>query len=100
VSKLKHTPGPWKYENVCDDIFEIYDYVNQETITEYCNNEADARIIAAAPEMLEALMELSKYLFRNDKNSIGHKSAYHRLMNDIIEKATGMSIDEIFDPKN
>tara|TARA_R110000824_G_C15209888_1_gene676481 strand:+ start:1056 stop:1364 length:309 start_codon:yes stop_codon:yes gene_type:complete len=68
----KHTPGPWrvKYESEPGGAFLIYgpwggaidpdaDYVTQE------ENEANCRLIAAAPELLAALE-------RTLSNAIGH----------------------------
>lgn len=61
----KHTPGPWIYigngdivarsENYCGgekDIASVFLTANDE-------DEANARLIAAAPELLEALQNLS-----------------------------------------
>ncbi len=49
--KLEHTPGPW--QSVQHDIF-----TNGERIAQVwsCKYEADAHLIAAAPELLEALI--------------------------------------------
>jgi hypothetical protein len=71
MSNVKHTPGPWEWDgNVWG-----YDSENEApwlvqapwtgkssknvlTGTIKCESEADARLIAAAPELLEALHEL------------------------------------------
>lgn len=57
----KHTPGPWQWSNgrllhnvpgeYSDTILDIQDKVWRPT-------EEDARLIAAAPELLEALQDL------------------------------------------
>jgi len=63
----KHTPGPWYYEEghtdsycVCDlGLFKVYgDELehSREAI------DADARLIAAAPELLEALEAALKWI--------------------------------------
>jgi hypothetical protein len=69
MSEIKHTPGPWffsgknpdcevRYVSLCIDepfmaeIATLYHGEGEE-------QEANARLIAAAPEMLEALMALN-----------------------------------------
>jgi len=59
----KHTPGPWNYRyggmsvypeaNADVDIARVYQYRPMSAE----ENEANARLIAAAPELLEALEE-------------------------------------------
>lgn len=57
----KHTPGPWGYlrynhwNNPNLDCFEITYGEHGEAIADTVYEEADARLIAAAPQMLEAL---------------------------------------------
>ena len=70
MSQAKHTPGPWEWDG------SVWQYDEQEespwlvqapwhdikskTVLSgriRCNTEADARLIAAAPELLEALVE-------------------------------------------
>ncbi len=50
----KHTPGPWEYH-----IMPLSGYIVFQTwdvpTAGYVKTEADAQLIAAAPEMLEAL---------------------------------------------
>lgn len=57
---MSHTPGPWRYMSICDENGEddggvligehivVADYL-------HLNNLANARLIAAAPELCEAL---------------------------------------------
>jgi hypothetical protein len=47
---MKHTPGPWEY----DGKFSI-GIPHKDGWTGFLTNPEDARLIAAAPEMLEAL---------------------------------------------
>ena len=58
----KHTPGPWITER-CDNGMEILD-MEQESVAGACNfgnpynageTEANARLIAAAPDLLAAM---------------------------------------------
>jgi len=71
MSKARHTPGPWQ---LCygglpgDDGFSIASKINREVVCERwpctCDNNdrermtADATLIAAAPELLEMLVEI------------------------------------------
>lgn len=71
MSETKHTPGPWYW---CDgedkkdlpyltsESGKICEFGNWEAYYPHCGelpNEADARLIAAAPEMYEALRHLA-----------------------------------------
>lgn len=56
----KHTPGPWEYTGYWpDDEWEIspilYKPQGENLYQDGCFNEADAKLIAAAPALLEAL---------------------------------------------
>ena len=103
MSKLKHTPGPWvkDYHGTIGHIKTLCNpHVHTKTIIKYrysmCEEilteeeiQANARLIAAAPEMLEALIEQYKWLY---------SKAYYQtaeLLKPAIEKATGMSIEEV-----
>lgn len=73
MSESKHTPGPWRAQKplrqglVVDRKWEIVApleggemvIVGEHTGVD-CLREANARLIAAAPEMLEALREIHK----------------------------------------
>ena len=109
MGKLKYTPGPWEWYIIdhsaailhAGDIF--YKSIMTTSPCQSCYkkakewewgrcttpNEANARLIAAAPEMLEFLINIIKYpddLIR-EEFSINIVS--------IIEKATGMKIEDI-----
>ena len=98
MSKTKHTPGPWRVQ-VTGHSFVVEAHTHTEVISvdengnpcrwsEY--NEANARLIAAAPEMLAALetayMALIGYLpaHRNDVTDAAISAA-----RAAIAKATG-----------
>ena len=67
--KMKHTPGPWEYgeeRGCCREIHadngpELYAIAQaRHGDPEIC--EANARLIAAAPELLDELIEQDKFL--------------------------------------
>jgi hypothetical protein len=97
MSKLQHTSGPWK-ECKRGDYSEDFDKQSQIIIGDEMRicavhsydieSEANAHLIAAAPEMLEALIFEAK-ISQNDICGIPIR------LIKIIEKATGMSIEEI-----
>jgi hypothetical protein len=49
---MTHTPGPWR---VCDEQEQILGPEGEIIVWETGTNEANNRLIAAAPELLEAL---------------------------------------------
>ena len=134
MSKLKHTPGPWNYDtnkdmddfpyiSIITDIsalhknFKIMCHIDNEKPTLY--NETNARLIAAAPEMLERLIcniilklesisiKDKTLFYGNLKNYVEHQigncltlkntKQWQCILDDIniIEKATGKKIEEI-----
>jgi hypothetical protein len=94
MSKLQHTPGSWKY--TVSKIHHRHQISDSKCGGQICLmwnrgkdiTEANARLIAAAPEMLEALIFEAK-ISQNDICGIPIR------LIKIIEKATGMSIEEI-----
>lgn len=52
-----HTPGPWVAQKYKDDWYDVSQEAKPEhhEICMAAHTEADARLIAAAPELLEAL---------------------------------------------
>jgi hypothetical protein len=58
----QHTPGPWHAENVGEPAYgDVYEVYNVNTHIASSLREADARLIAAAPDLLEALRNLLKH---------------------------------------
>ncbi len=103
----KHTPGPWALE------IEAKDEFTQEFILQSANqkcgepgdpsafigrlsffageqDEANAHLIAAAPDMLEAL-ELVEIMMRNQLGNQYKNSEYGRIVAAAIAKARGES---------
>jgi len=52
--QAKHFPGPWKYKPLSEDSWFIF---NRKDVITACGDENNARLIAAAPEMLDALKD-------------------------------------------
>ncbi|MCG9533972.1 hypothetical protein [Providencia huaxiensis] len=59
--EFKHSPAPWNSHIKYLDYTIVRD-ANDKKITSlsYCCSEADANLITAAPELLEALIELTE----------------------------------------
>jgi hypothetical protein len=85
-----HTPGPWRYKS-CEDTnyMRIYcsnDPSEGDNLRGYCG-EANARLIAAAPELLEALRRARPHI------GVGYSAVQQyeitRLVDAAVAKATG-----------
>ena len=84
MKKAKHTPGPW-----VADGYDVWQNTtaNRTYMKKVCttiHTTADSALIAAAPEMLEALVELQALLSDDPKN--GHELF---LIKAAIAKAKG-----------
>lgn len=79
MGEIKHTPGPWECHP--DDLAEGLYWVLPEATT-VAEDEANARLIAAAPEMKEALEAI------RDLGSDGeHSGDRHARCRDIARRA-------------
>lgn len=106
--KTQHTPGPWSVgpENCGSgrNVYHFRDYIahtvgynakpgsNQRTLTEQ-ESEANAQLIAAAPELLEALQECLRGVatpLSNHPWAVKQRKA-HTQARAAIAKATGES---------
>ena len=62
-----HTPGPWAARPIPNPSpsghigYAIDFNEDQEQVVDFVYEEADARLIAAAPDLLEALEELTRH---------------------------------------
>lgn len=122
MSGFKHTKGPWIFSNgyigsrhcafvSCDrnkyDGMHIHNGEINGEMTE--ESEANARLIAAAPEMLDALIDFVRWHKKQFEDNDGcpfncacegshdcYECIHVKFCNytNIIERATGMSIDE------
>lgn len=54
MKNSKHTPGPWELYNYKTEVL-VYGQPHSRNVATVTGNSADARLIAAAPEMLEYL---------------------------------------------
>lgn len=92
MSEAKHTPGPWEwdgdvsnYDPLNEAPWLVFDDVTPVLTGEIkCRNPADARLIAAAPELLETLKQMIAW-------EDGERTAVDAMANAraIVAKATG-----------
>ena len=86
----KHTPGPWKNTNYqTHPNFQVLD--NGNAFVAEASTEANARLIAAAPELLEALSKLVLHVGHYSSMPHAHPDAARDMANAraAIAKATG-----------
>ena len=102
MSKFKFSKGPWinNGDEIIDSSGRTRDgadicYFNCESSDE--NWEANARLIACAPEMLDALMKYKTEICSRcslQKCERNNECHYVYSIIELIEKATGLTIDE------
>ena len=94
MDNVKHTPGPWITER-CDTGIEILN-TEQESVAVACHfgnpyssirEEANAKLIAAAPDLLKALEKMSVEFATHKDESSNAAHAWH-LAQQAIAKAT------------
>ena len=94
----EHTPGTWTVERLGNGFFTIIvrdgndRYEGATIASEVCNGEANARLIAAAPELLEACQFALKYLeyvFKETGDAIPGDNCF--MLRQAIAKANGNS---------
>lgn len=101
-SKVKHTPGPWKFNKTQSYEFECPKLGLTLTFNNHIADQdatvANADLIAAAPEMLEALEAMADYLERQERDYRQMKvkdrgwavhNTYYQAMKAAIAKAKG-----------
>ncbi len=111
MSKLKHSKGPWVVVSDWEGDYIVVDQ-NDENVavaSGYAGtlsislNEDNARLIAAAPEMLNYLIEMSRSVkeicrgcdYYSSINDCDKENCYQSDHKKIVEKATGMTIEEV-----
>ena len=77
MSKSKHTPGPLSFDLQDEEGFFRFFSIRTESGRSIgtVDNEYDARLFAAAPELLAALEVAVEYFDRNDIDCIAHDDA-------------------------
>ena len=96
MSKLSHTPGPWHYVdyspqfNGCFPVYDIRDD-NVSCVAEVVHTESDARLMTAAPDMLDALIEYMAWGAKTQSDRDLLENNFRR----VIESATGLPIEEV-----
>ncbi len=90
MSKLKHTPGPWEWEQTerVDTGLDVIIISEGAKGVGWVYNIDDARLISAAPEMLEYLVKQAKFEMLETDGVPGELA-------DLIEKADGRKIELI-----
>ncbi len=90
--KTKHTPGPWEAGKAKSGAWGVWTLPGFYYVFDSSNNgEANARLIAAAPEMLTALrMALSTLNYMTSEEfSHGKDKRTRELLAAVIAKAEG-----------
>ncbi len=96
----KHTPGPWRWD---DDVWEDFDFTERAPWLiaggiatpilhgeMRCTSEANARLIAASPDLLEALKRALPFLeFVSDEIEEADLASAERQARAAIRKAEG-----------
>jgi hypothetical protein len=91
MSEIKHTPGPWVFdEDECSEIPALHLYCADSKNPFHGSRseeelKANARLIAAAPELLEALQRLLK----GEDDEYLTPQGLRNLARAAIAKATG-----------
>lgn len=88
-----HTPGPWKFNKSTMEIYaggqSICSMAKfRDGTSDYPNYEANARLIAAAPELIEAL---NRYFREMEIGDIGQRDieGFEKVARNAIKKAEG-----------
>jgi hypothetical protein len=87
-NKPKHTPAPWKIETYCGPLFGIVRDRGIDDVPDY-RTEADARLIAASPEMLDLLVQIGTHLKRGDVIDPKRDAIVLSKIKELVSKATG-----------
>lgn len=90
-----HTLGPWKVAPAREGIIDIFDANDHDVVTLYGGRMGNAQLIAAAPELLEAL-KTAKETIRvwhgpNAWDIYDRASPEMKVINSAISKAEGRS---------
>lgn len=93
-TKAKHTPGPWRQEVWRDEpydpfVLELLDGDNHTVLSRETLEEtvANARLIAAAPELLAALKAMLALVPRDKLHPFGYTEEPQDKANDLAREA-------------
>jgi hypothetical protein len=86
MNEAKFTKGDWRVERFVNNKgFEIAFNDDGEVVADYVYEESDAHLIAAAPDMYDAMQELVDRVERGEVRSV---KTYHKFK-AILTKARG-----------
>ena len=88
---MSHTPGPWKVQEFSTQTYMISTFQNG-LIAQHVPGEANARLIAAAPELYEALKDLFEAVVIPEDISIEAGVKARIQARDILAKVRGEEI--------
>jgi len=98
-NKIEEIYEEWSGESaLANSCRNVHDSCETIEFAEYYYTEMikNLKLIEAAPKMLECLIEMVTYLDKNElKAYIESKTIFEKIMQEIIEKATGISIEEV-----
>jgi hypothetical protein len=105
MSEFKGTPGPWDYWSGYNAYDKIEAQVTAEggdiVIASYnhliADGEANAKLIAAAPDLLEELKDLKRELVLSDVD-LGYIESHFRPWLNKAESAVAKALDYLFCP--
>ena len=92
---IKYTPGPWRYSKAHNDIISMAPGVKSDVVAEYVLgiSLANARLICAAPDLLEALSDaladFDNWAAHEDNHPHEHLVAWAEKARAAIAKAKG-----------
>ncbi len=88
----KHTPGPWLYDSL--DRVVIRAGIEDIAHMDRSASDADARLIAAAPELLEALNDLLEE-YEDRRAQFGSDDLWHKHKDANVIQKVRLVLDKI-----
>jgi gamma-glutamylcysteine synthetase len=94
MKQSKHAPGPWSKTKDCrvfrfNEPYAVFNSSDHDQAIAVCESEQDARLIAAAPELLEAFEKAIKLLESIERETGYVTTVTQRDGRALIAKATG-----------
>ena len=97
---LKHTKGPWVLGKTDSDVWTKDNLWIAGVAGSAGDGLANARIIAAAPEMLESMIKAYRELIGVSRLQDWHSDSFREVIEEMertIESATNMKIEEVLE---